>query len=34
MEEFIGFKSKLYAHKIFENENHVKKPNGIKKGCH
>jgi hypothetical protein len=31
MEEFIGLRSKLYAHKIFENEKEVKKAKGIKK---
>jgi hypothetical protein len=30
MEEFIGLRSKLYAHKIFENEKDVKKAKGIK----
>jgi hypothetical protein len=31
VEEFICLKSKLYAHKIFENEKQAKKPKGIKR---
>ena len=31
MEEFIGLRSKLYAHKLFENKKEVKKAKGVKK---
>jgi hypothetical protein len=31
LEDFIGLKSKLYAHKLFENEKVAEKAKGIKK---